>query len=150
MFTPLQVLPIMGNGEGEVILEIIPDFETTGAKLQRVSQEMNNNLQENTKLQGDLDGFKKEVDHLRGEVNRMSAENDRFSANNKKLEEENNRFADNNKKLEEENGKFAENNKKLEAQVSIMLVLISFAGRHCHVLCRNSQKKLILAKFPLV
>ena len=118
----LQVLPIMGNGEGEVILEIIPDFETTGAKLQRVSQEMNNNLQENTKLQGDLDGFKKEVDHLRGEVNRMSAENDRFSANNKKLEEENNRFADNNKKLEEENGKFAENNKKLEAQVSTMLV----------------------------
>lgn len=91
---------MMGGGNGEIVLIMTPDFETTGAKLERVSKEMNNNLDENTKLMGDIAGFKKEVDLLRGEVNRMGEENDRFSANNKKLEEENNKFAENNKKLE--------------------------------------------------
>ena len=91
---------MMGGGNGLITLVLTPDFETTGAKLERMSQEMNNNVEENTKLQGDLTGFQKEVDLLRGEVNRMGAENDKFAANNKKLEEENNKFAENNKKLE--------------------------------------------------
>ena len=91
---------MMGGGNGEIVLVLTPDFETTGAKLERVSKEMNNNIDENTKLMGDIAGFKKEVDRLNGEVNRMGAENDRFAANNKKLEEENNKFAENNKKLE--------------------------------------------------
>ena len=94
---------MMGGGNGDVAVIMIPDFETTGARLERVSQEMNNNVEENTKLLGDLAGFQKEVDLLRGEVNKMGQENDRFAASNKKLEEE--------------NGKFAENNKKLEGQV---------------------------------
>ena len=91
---------MMGGGNGEVVLIMTPDFETTGAKLERVSKEMNNNVDENAKLLGDIASFKKEVDLLRGEVNRMGEENDKFAANNKKLEEENNKFAENNKKLE--------------------------------------------------
>eukprot|EP00794_Sanderia_malayensis_P005178 gene5178-5830_t len=165
-----KVLAMKGHSAGEITVIVTPDFETTGVRLQRVSQEVNNNAEENGKLQGELGNFRKEVDHCevkstrcqrrmtdfqlitrswkkKQQVNKMTEENGKFEAiirnwkeSNAKLEGEVNRLEGEVNRMAEENNKFAANNKKLEGEVNRLEGEVSKMAEENKKFEANNQK----------